>query len=91
MYTEQKIQWVDTSINILGVEVTTEASDLCRINYGNMFDKIVVILQNWHKRGLSLIGKIMIINMLIASLFVYKMTVLPLMPKKYITKLNQIV
>ena len=54
-----------------------------------MLVKIVSILKKWQKRGLSLIGKILIINALIASLFVHKMQVLPFLPETYIVKIEK--
>ena len=42
----------------------------------------------WQNRGLSLMGRIQVINTLIASLFVYKMMVLPNIPQGTIRKLE---
>ena len=42
----------------------------------------------WRTRGLSLIGKIEILNMLIGSLFVYKGLLLPKIPEQYLGKLK---
>ena len=43
-------------------------------------DKIKSVLKTWKGRQLSLIGKVTVINTLIASLFVHKMLVLPRIP-----------
>ena len=44
-----------------------------------------------HTRGLSLIGKIQVVNSLIASLFVYKMMVLPNIPKRTIKNIDNVI
>ena len=53
--------------------------------------KTATILEQWKHRQLSLEGKILIVNTLIASLFVYKMTVLPTMPDCYIKEIYALI
>ena len=65
-----------------------ETNNLCEINYSNLLNKAEAVLDSWKSRTLSLFGKITIINVLVASLFVYKMTVLPSIPQKYVKQLN---
>ena len=77
LYTVQELNWVCDKINILGVDVCDNKEMLEKFNYNSMIDKIKSILLSWGNRGLSLYGKILIINTLIGSLFVYKMSVLP--------------
>ena len=48
------------------------------------FSKVSNILRTWTKRNLSILGKINIINTLVASQFVHKMMVLPMMSKERI-------
>ena len=48
------------------------------------------ITENWANRRLSLVGKVQVINTLIASLFVYKMMVLPRIPDSLIAQMNEI-
>ena len=45
-------------------------------------------MNSWNKRGLSLMGKIFIINVVMISLFTYKMQVLPLLPLKYVNEIE---
>ena len=49
------------------------------------------ILQIWQKRGLSLLGKILIVNSLVGSLFTYRLSVLPKIPSSYIDRFNKLV
>ena len=90
-YTKRKVCWTKDSINVLGVEVCTEKSKLNEINYKTLLGKVEAILTSWHKRGLSLMGKVLIVNVLIASLFVYKMTVIPRISDSYVRKLNDMI
>ena len=79
-------------INVLGVKILSYVDDLkvAQINFEETITKAKGILEQWKKRGLSLLGKVLVINTLIASLFIYKMSVLPLMPQKYIMQLNEL-
>ena len=75
MYTvTDNIKWTNESINVLGVDICHD--NILEINYNNTLSKTKSILNGWKNRGLSLIGKVTIINTLISSLFVYKMLVL---------------
>ena len=48
------------------------------------------ILNAWKGRSLSLIGKVLVINALVASLFVYKMTVLPTIPDRIVCEIEKL-
>ena len=93
MYTKQKLKWMRNTepINILGVHICRDTMQLMKVNYKPVILKCQAILNNWQKRGLSLAGKITIINLLIFSQFVYKQTVLPSMPELYIKQINQLI
>ena len=89
-YKQKQLLWEDEKINVLGVFVTNDTRKLLQLNYSDLiYQKVPSILALWARRNLSLFGKVLIVNTLVASLFVYEMTVLLLMPKEYITKLNQ--
>ena len=80
-------------INVLGVEVSNKRNDdsLNNINYSPLINKAHGILNVWKHRGLSLLGKIMIVNTLVGSLFVYKMSVLPLISHNTIKDLTTLI
>ena len=90
LYTRMSLSWMDT-INVLGVYVTHDKDLLYKLNYDNLVIKVESIFKSWGKRGLSLYGKALIVNSLVGSLFVYRMTVLPTIPDHYISKLNELV
>ena len=89
LYMAEGIKWTDEGVNILGVEVCAEDEQLIEKNYQQVIEKTETTLNSWKKRRLSLLGKVNIVNTLVSSLFVYKMTVLPRMPNKYINILEQ--
>ena len=79
MYTEQNLKWSSKPIETLGVTLCCDGS-LDQGNYDKVLSKIDKVCANWIHRRLSLQGKILIINTLMASIFVYKMFVLTKMP-----------
>ena len=71
---------------MLGIFITHR--DILNTNNIPVIERVDAILKLWSKRDLTLIGKINIINTLVASLFVHKIQVLPLMSEKMVTKLE---
>ena len=90
-YTRKKIAWSSGSINMLGIWVNSQLSELEGLNYQDLLEKSSSITYNWRNRGLSLMDKIVIINSLIYSLFVYRMNVLPKISIKSRNDFNDIV
>ena len=88
MYNIDQVTWSKEDINVLGVIVAHE--NIVEKNYRDIIEKAKRTLSSWKNRGLSLIGKIQVINTLVASLFVYKMMVLPSIPKDVIKNLDNI-
>ena len=80
-YSQNKIQWSDKPLKILGIWLTSDRTLLFDLNYEGIFVKIESLINLWEQRGLSLFGKVAIINTLIASQFVYKFQVLSDMPE----------
>ena len=91
MYTKNELNWTNEPINVLGVSVSTDATLLSKINYEAIIKKSELTLKKWRSRNLSLLGKVLIVNSLVASLFVYKMSVLPKIPSEFVKKMNKII
>ena len=87
-YYTQDIKWTNNPINVLGVYVSNDLDECMELNYNTIICKIKNTLNNWINRDLSLLGKVTVVNTLIASLFVYKMTVLPTLPEKLLKNIN---
>ena len=90
-YTKRKLNENKESINVLGVEATHERHKLLDQNYKPLITKMSLILKRWKSRNIDLIAKITIINSLVASLFVYKMSVLPMLSQLLIDNINSII
>ena len=92
IYTIKKLMWSNNDIDILGIKVLngnlTVGSNNC---YKNTIAKMKQVCENWYLRSLSVSGKVVIINALMSSLFVYRMMVLPAMPKNIMKEVNNIV
>ena len=89
LYNIDQYQWSNKDINVLGVTIAHE--DIINKNYNPIIDKARNTLNAWYNRGLSLIGKIQVVNALVASLFVYKMMVLPCIPKNIVKNVDNII
>ena len=90
-YTETEFKWTVEGINVLGVEITVDEDELIRRNYNPLIQKTQNILNQWSHRTLSLVGKVNVVNTLVASIYVYKMSILSPLPKEYIIQINRIV
>lgn len=90
VYTLKPLNWTNDPINILGVTVSNDMVVQVQ-NYEPIFNQIQAVFTPWKKRNLTLSGKVLLINSLIASLFVYKMQALPLIDQKYIDHFNVMV
>lgn len=83
--------WTNAPIKILGICISQDDNEMLSINFDTILDKAQVVGQSWHCRGLTLMGKVLVINSLIASLFVYKMSVLCTMKTHQFTKIKTII
>ena len=88
LYVSREFKWTNEPLNILGLSVSNEDSvDHCD-NIAEITDEAVNIMKTWYLRDLSLCGKIQILNALVASLYVYRLSVLPLLTKQMIVNIN---
>ena len=89
LYNMSEYVWSNKDINVLGVTIAHE--DMMEKNYRGIQQKVRNVLQNWNNRGLSLMGRVQVVNTLIASLFVYKMMVLPMIPKNVVKSVDNMI
>ena len=87
LYTKKPIAWTSDFIHVLGVNVSSD-TEVVMGNYKSILPKITSTIQLWSQRNLSLFGKVNLINALIGSLFVYKMSVLPNISDNEIAKIE---
>ena len=91
LITKRNVRWVDSGINVLGVEIPQDIDQINEVNYHTILNKVTNTLTAWTRRNLSLMGKILIINTLTASLFTYKMSVLPRITDDIVLKYNTMI
>ena len=89
LYDMSQVQWTNEDINVLGVTIAHE--EIVQKNYDDLIGKTNQVLNSWKNRNLSLLGKVQVVNTLVASLFVYKMMVLPTIPDKTIKQIDNII
>ena len=88
VYTGRKVNWEQSKINVLGIDISTNIDECVFDNYERIVIASKSVLKSWERRSLSLQGRVGIVNTLIASRFVYAMSVLPMMPNKLVQEMN---
>ena len=71
-YTTKNIKWSNGPIDTLGMMISC-TDDHIVDNFQTVMNKVKAVCKNWYNRSLSLSGRILVVNSLIGSLFVYKM------------------
>ena len=89
VYSMGKLKWSD-KINVLGINISKE-EELIKENFDPLITRAENVMNTWALRGLSLMGKITIINTLVASLFVYRLAVIPKLLYENIKSYNNII
>ena len=87
MYTQRNVKWSDEDIDLLGITVSDDSKQ-SNMQYDNIIAKMESVIDTWSNRQLPLMGKILVINSLMGSLFVYAMLVLPPPSKAQIQKID---
>ena len=75
IYTAKQVDWTNEPINMLGVRINNNYE--CVDDFDKTVEKMEKVLNSWVHRKLTLMGKVLAVNTLCESLFVYKMSVLP--------------
>jgi hypothetical protein len=85
-----KIQWTNTCINLLGTVIPNDRSKLTDLNYTPKIKKIEQIIQLWRQRDLTLYGKVQLIKTYLISQIIYLLSVLPAPTLEFIKQLERI-
>ena len=72
IYTSKQFKWANDYIETLGVNVSND-KNLLSANFNKIITKMKAVAGIWYYRQLTLTGKVLLINSLLGSLFVYKM------------------
>ena len=89
-YSNKKLVWSDEDIELLGVTITNGPIQNSQ-DYEKSIEKMKSVMNTWILRTLTLMGKVQVINTLMASLFVYKMMVHPNLTKEQLMKIMGII
>ena len=87
MYTPRKVSWSNDYINTLGVDLYNNPTDR-EANMYKVLNKMKTISNIWYYRQMTLSGKVLIVNSLMASLYVYKMQVMPIISNNMINEIE---
>ena len=88
LYTKKNLKWSNGILNTLGFDLQYENLDH---NLDALIDKAKMITSMWMYRYMSWMGKILIVNSLIGSLFVYKMQLLANISEEKFQKIDKII
>ena len=88
LITPRKITWSNDYISTLGVNISNSEKILKR-NFDIVLSKMRAVSNMWYFKTMTISGKIVIINSLMASLYVYKMQVLHQLTPNDIEKIEQ--
>lgn len=88
--TKKPFVWSDGPVRNLGIKVHNDSYIMQQINTEELLERVENICKAWHHRGLTLLGKTLVLNTLCASLYVYKLTVLGTLEDCCIKSFNKI-
>ena len=83
--------WDDPPIDTLGIYVTNNIDDMIELNLVPLLEKAKTVLQSWASCPLTLMGRVLVVNTLVESLFVYRLTILPFVESEYFDNLHTLV
>ena len=89
LITQKQLKWSSEPLESLGIKFACDGSEVLS-NYEEILTKIRNTCKTWVNRRSSMIGKILIINTLIASLFVYKVTAMLNITTKQIKEIESL-
>ena len=89
--TKKTLAWTQEPVKILGIWIHPDPKISEALNYDALLEKSKRILKQWSGRNLSWMGKIVIINSLVSSLFAYRLAVLPTPSEEFFKKYKTIV
>ena len=90
-YSNRKLIWSDKPLYSLGVYFSNDYYEQLKLNIEPVIQKIETTLKIWQSRDLTLLGKILIVNSLVTSLLIYRMSVMPVITKTYIKKIDKLI
>ena len=90
IYTTKNLKWSDGPIDTLGVKINGDGT-MAQENFEEIMVKVNSVCNSWNNRLLTLMGKVLLINCLIGSLFVYKMLTVMTLSQVQLEQINGII
>ena len=90
-FSGRPLHWSDGTIRVLGIHIGNDQKLVGHKNYKEILEKATSVLTAWSKRSLTLLGKIEVVNTLVASLFSYRLQVLPSPSDQFMKEYQKIV
>ena len=85
IYTQTELLWSNDAFDMLGVTISGNEENT-QINFDKTFNRMSEICEHWSSRTLTLMGEVLVINVLMESLFVYKLNALNNISEEYCVK-----
>ena len=76
LYTQKPLRWTQDPVTILGIKIALDDS-IIQMNFQPLINKAKSLIYLWQQRDLTWFGKVTVINSLLASQFIYRLSVLP--------------
>ena len=83
----QNFVWDPGGVNVLGINTADNGISV----FMEIFEKVKSVAKSWVNRQISLTGKVLLVNSLMASLFTYKMQVTDTPPPAYFKQYDRII
>ena len=71
------VSWTNGPIEVLGISLSPNTNETTIVNYSAVIEKINKTVQIWNSQKLTLYGKISIINTVLLSKLIYRLSCLP--------------
>ena len=88
MYSTKQYVWDDLPICTLGILVDTDPMQMSQLNMAPLTDKTNNVLKLWKHRPLTLSGRVLVVNTLVESLFVYRFSVMSVVQEEVLKELK---
>ena len=88
LYTTKQFKWTNEAFPLLGIDISEDQELVTKTNFNKVILKMEETALLWEQRNLTWMGKVLVINTLMESLFVYKLTVLNNMTEEQIKRIE---
>ena len=84
LYTIEQFTWTNEPVLVLGIDISHDRTELLTINYEKIVKKVDSLTNIWSTRDLSIESKVITVNTLMSSQFIYKISNLNSLPDEYV-------